>query len=53
MTKIAVPLTFLILAFLAFVIWRWQVGRQTRRREERDAQRERDQWVDRMMKGDP
>jgi len=52
MVRVIVPLAIVVAVFLAFVIWRIQVGGATRRAERRQEQRDRDAWVDRMMRED-
>ena len=49
MGRAIVPLTALVLVFLAFVIWRVQVGRTQRRRDRIEEQKIRDRWASRLM----
>lgn len=47
--RVIVPLTIVILAFAAFVIWRVQEGRARNRREKRLIELERDAWIEKYL----
>lgn len=52
MMKMAVPLTLIICAFLAYVIYMWYKARSEKREFDHKAQKDRDEWIDKQMRGD-
>jgi heme/copper-type cytochrome/quinol oxidase subunit 2 len=52
MRAVIVPLTLIVLAFLAFCIWQLRSAAEKKRREEHEREKEREKWADDMLRGD-
>jgi hypothetical protein len=52
MRVVVVLLALFALAFMAFCIWQLRSAVETKRREDREREREQQKWTDDMLRGD-
>lgn len=52
MRALIVPLVLILAALVAFIIWQVRGALETKRRDDRAREKEREQWADNMLKDD-